>query len=139
MNHADTKGRAPLHWAAASGMLFHHNILLVANLQISLRNSVFFRLGKKKTADLLIKGGANVHAVDSTGKSALHWASQNGKENVAELLIKNGLSVDSLDKNMRTPLMIAAKNGNLNDSTKKFHAQNIEESSFHSKRIFHAV
>lgn len=70
-----------------------------------------FKLGKKKVADLLIKSGADVIAVDDTGKSALHLAAQHGKDKVIELLINSGLPVDTMDKSGRTPLHIAAKHG----------------------------
>lgn len=63
---------------------------------------------------MLIKNGANVSATDATGKTALHWAAQNGKENVAKLLIENGTNVDVMDKSGRTPLLVAAKHGNFN-------------------------
>lgn len=35
--------------------------------------------GDEKNVELLLKNGVNVSAVDSFGKTALHWAAENGK------------------------------------------------------------
>jgi hypothetical protein len=60
VNAVDNKGRAPLIYAVASE-----------------------RLGVVKS---LLKGGANIHARDHNGESALDWARKNGNDEVIMLL-----------------------------------------------------
>ena len=41
--------------------------------------------------------GADVHACDHSGQTALHWAAVRGSIQVAELLLQNGAQVECAD------------------------------------------
>ena len=59
----------------------------------------------------LLRGGAQVNAVDRDGKSPLVHAVENGFTVVAKELIEHGAYVNQRDKNKRTPLRIATEAG----------------------------
>ena len=61
----------------------------------------------------LLGAGANVHAKDSNGWTALHWACLRGFEEVVQSLIDKGSRVNERDKSGRTPLMIADACGHI--------------------------
>jgi len=60
---------------------------------------------------LLIGYGANINAIDSSGKSSLTWSAQRGHLRVVELLIAHGAKVDHVDSSRRTPLSHAVAIG----------------------------
>ncbi|RIB19600.1 hypothetical protein C2G38_1254418 [Gigaspora rosea] len=51
---------------------------------------------------------AKVDSTDSNGKTALHYAAENGHVTVVEILIKNNANVNSTDNDHCTPLFYAA-------------------------------
>lgn len=61
-----------------------------------------------KSAEALIKAGANVNAKDCEGKTPLHYAARNPYKEVAEALLSNGSDVNTKDNTGCTPLMMAA-------------------------------
>ncbi|KAL3088449.1 hypothetical protein niasHS_009900 [Heterodera schachtii] len=63
------------------------------------------------TVDLLIKNGANVHHGDSTGATALMWASNVGLKDIVKRLLKAGARADQANKKGVTAIDIAARNG----------------------------
>jgi ankyrin repeat protein len=74
---------------------------------------VWSYFGHEAIVGLLLKNGAKVDiaAKDDGGKTALHWAVENGHKNVAQLLSKNVANVDMKDRNEWTALHIAAAKG----------------------------
>lgn len=77
----DMVGRTPLIEAAASS-----------------------EFGKSDIVDYLLSKGANVHATDSIGRTALHEAAQMGNVLAVRSLLRNGANVDQTTKNGLTPL-----------------------------------
>lgn len=51
--------------------------------------------------------GADVHATDKKGETALHWASEYGKTELIELLLDNGAQINAKDHYVRTPMALA--------------------------------
>jgi ankyrin repeat protein len=68
-------------------------------------------LGKHRRVISSLKTGANVNAHDTHGRTALHWASQEGHTTTVKLLIKHGARVDLLDGRGFSPLMLAIGEG----------------------------
>jgi len=61
----------------------------------------------------LIAEGADVNDVDNQGKTALHWAVQDGNVAIASLLLDAGADIEAEDKEMyiSSPLITAASTG----------------------------
>lgn len=53
--------------------------------------------GREEVVESLIKKGANVHALDSKGTPALHFACDKAKKKIVQMLLDNG--IDPLLKN----------------------------------------
>jgi len=71
----------------------------------SMFQSLFF------IAKMLMEYGADAHAVDNDGWTALHLACCGKKLEVTKLLIENGANVNANTKDGRTPLHLACENG----------------------------
>ena len=70
------------------------------------------RGGNREIMELLAENGAQIDAVDQDGKTALHWAVQDGKADLAKQLLKMGSPVDVKEKTAgRTVLHTAAIKG----------------------------
>ena len=67
----------------------------------------------KDVALALLAAGADVHAKDSIGWTALHWACKMGCKEVVQALIARGSRVNEGDRviNSRTPLILADEKG----------------------------
>jgi len=62
--------------------------------------------GDTNIAALLLGHGANVNATDGEGKTALHFAAQQGTLQAVEWLLKNGADVNAKDNKGTTPLSL---------------------------------
>jgi len=69
--------------------------------------------GKQKCADVLIKNGADLKAVNETGRTALHAASSSGYLDIVKLLVANGADINARSKSLGTPLHAAAIGGSV--------------------------
>ena len=54
-----------------------------------------------KCVELLLNAGANVNYIDSSGRSALHWAAAVNNIQAMELLIKHGANKDCTSSKVR--------------------------------------
>ena len=64
------------------------------------------------TLALLVEAGANVHALDGNGSTALHPAASNGWTRVIQQLADRGARLDVVNRNGRTPLDLATPRSN---------------------------
>jgi hypothetical protein len=62
-------------------------------------------------ARLLIEDGADIHAKDDNGQSALHQAALNGEETLVRLLIERGADIHAKDTNKQSALQLAMTRG----------------------------
>ena len=99
-NRADERGRTPLMWAA------------YANFSDSKQTG---EADAKRISfvDMLLERGADVHAADKDGWTALSWAAWSGLKQVSEKLLSRGASLAVVDARGNTPLMIAVLRGNV--------------------------
>ena len=61
--------------------------------------------------EALLLRGAQVNAVDETGRTAIHWACERGQPLIAALLVQHHASLEVVDARGRTPLHAAAARG----------------------------
>ena len=67
-------------------------------------------LGLGGAAKRLLEKGASADMQDQDGRTALHWAAENGHEAVVRTLLEKGASADIQDQSGRTALHRAAQN-----------------------------
>jgi ankyrin repeat protein/Mg2+ and Co2+ transporter CorA len=84
----DETQRSPLHWAASTGK-------------------------RELCKMLLVRAGANVNAVESREKTALHLAIAHGRDDIVDLLINHGANIMAKSDGSWTPLHNACKQGTL--------------------------
>ncbi|MCG8340363.1 MAG: ankyrin repeat domain-containing protein [Cytophagales bacterium] len=86
-------------------------------LEVSTRDEGWYIINASKNGDVenvrrAISKGVNVNETkDGYGKTALHWAAENGHRKVVELLLGNGAQVEVTDKASQTPLHLAVEKG----------------------------
>jgi len=69
--------------------------------------------GHKKTAEILIRQGADVNAEMRNGETPLHLAAEYGHKEMAQLLIEQGANVNAKTQTGESPLHRAAANGHV--------------------------
>jgi len=111
-----------IHDAAADGSIEAVKEAIAAGADVNAKDKDVYRggnplhpaaaaLGHKKTSELLIANGANVHVKNGIGITPLHSAANQGHKEIFGLLINNGADVNGLDNGGRTPLLLAAISG----------------------------
>ena len=60
------------------------------------------------TAELLIRYGCDIRAVDNEGNTALHRAAESDREDIGVILLDRGVEAEALDWQGNTPLHVAA-------------------------------
>ena len=89
-------------------------VLVEAGAGISLesnKGSGNFAQETEESVEALLKGGASVDRVDSSGRTPLCNASFNGNTSVVRLLLRHGANVNFSDPMGQSPLMFAARHG----------------------------
>ncbi len=111
----DAKGRTPLHLALAAGRTEVAQVLFSAGAADS-PQSLLFTLVREGSADrdvlnLLRRRGADLDALDETGRAPLHLAVGNGRIALAKRLILAGADTNLPDTDGQTPLALALRAG----------------------------
>ena len=80
-------GPCPIHWACVEGHIVIVDILLQNGVPINATDNknctpliIAAQFGKSAVASYLIGKGADIHAKDNEGDTALHWAAFKGTE-----------------------------------------------------------
>eukprot|EP00039_Didymoeca_costata_P005817 m.84905 g.84905 ORF g.84905 m.84905 type:complete len:1100 (+) comp12988_c0_seq2:225-3524(+) len=125
----DNDGRTALHWCTLSESTKCLTAILkqqaVAQDQTDLINQIDIQdlngmtalhwcamYGKPKHVALLLRAGASPAYQDSSGKTPLHIAAENGDElNTGSLLSIENIPVNARDNEQRTPLLLAVAGG----------------------------
>ena len=111
------EGLTPLHKAAAYGQLESvHTLLRLGGRESMIKVAgehgtpllQAVVVGHKDIVSLLLNEGCPINAVDSKGRSVLHFASRYGQIHMIEILAEQGLDVNIVDNEGRTPLHAAA-------------------------------
>lgn len=85
----------------------HTSMLPCTNLAVQLTS----RFGALPILKLLIAHGHSLTGVDSSHRTALHWASRGGFADVVHIILQHGAEANPKTKNGMTPLHWAAKHG----------------------------
>jgi ankyrin repeat protein len=68
----------------------------------------------------LFNHGADINAKDNSGKTSLHWASQESKTDFCRFLVGNDALLNELDRDNKTPLdLVTEKEQYLNECLHK--------------------
>ncbi|KAL5250429.1 hypothetical protein ACHWQZ_G016228 [Mnemiopsis leidyi] len=122
VNVQDAFGRTPLYAAVGSDAGEIVDILLeVENIDLekpivqkgSTPLILASRMVYNSIVEKLLKARAQVNAVDSSGRTALHWAAAVCNMQAMELLLNHGANKDAESIKKETPLFLAAREGKL--------------------------
>ena len=99
-------GETPLHSAAKRGLPKIALVLIRRGANVNARrperlDTPLHFASNADVAGVLIEHGAEVEALDWSGRTPLHWAAQFGLVDVADLLIQSGAGVDRQGKTGR--------------------------------------
>ena len=122
VNKGDNVGMTPLHDAAACGQLESVLTLLrlggresMTKIAGTCGTPLHQAVGKghKDIVSLLLNEGCPINAVNSVGKSVLHFAAHGCQIDMIEMLAEQGLDVNIGDDEGLTPLHYAAERGHI--------------------------
>lgn len=116
MDNVDKKGATPLVLAIRYCKLSSVDVLVDAGADVNRRNEiddltpldVAISCGKLDMIKVLLRHGARVDAVNSSGITALHYAAGLGEPGLIHALVKAGADVSSKGPLGRTPIYLAS-------------------------------
>lgn len=97
-------------------------------------NSPLHRVRSPEAVELLITGGANVHAISNSG-TPLHRAVKRGNPLVVQALLAHGAYLNAVNKDKKTPLQIAYDHKNEELISLLLQAQSNRDSPAHIAQI----
>gem|GEM_PF-988344 len=115
VNARDSRGYAPLHWAARNGFESAIRTLVQLGADVNARDPERFltplhlaaeaaEFNTESAMRILAELGADVNARDSRGYAPLHWAARNGSESAMRILAELGADVNARNIGGLTPL-----------------------------------
>ncbi|KAF4944319.1 hypothetical protein FGADI_12773 [Fusarium gaditjirri] len=116
----DDSDRTPLSWAASSGNEDTLRLLIDAGSDVMSKDSQFLRTPlhwaairyRPRNASLLLQHGAQIDALDRSGRTPLCLASEDGYDGVVELLLRHGADMEAQHPEYKqTPLSLASEGG----------------------------
>lgn len=85
-------------------------------------------IGFEKVAQLLLKKGAYVNAVDENSNTPLLWAAYTGQTSIAKMLIEHGADINAINSNFKnSALIVAIFQGIQSKNQKCSHNRNVEK------------
>lgn len=122
LEEGDAKGRTALHWAAEEGQELVVAFLLRSGAQAGCSDNggvtpLMLASGKGLggVAHLLVEylEAPGLEQRDAKGRTALHWAAEQGQELMVAFLLRNGAQAESSAPDGMTPLMCASCKGHV--------------------------
>lgn len=114
----DQQGMTPFHLAAGKGKISSMKLMLDAGAEIELKDggtgstALLAAVHGRRTEgiEFLINAGANLHATDVHGRTALHQATIEGVVEPVKVLLDAGADIQATDNDGKTPLHLAVQN-----------------------------
>lgn len=107
VHHKDSMGVNVLHYAAGGDNVDTVNLLLKAKADPNARGVIkmtpIFSTNREPIALALLKGGADIQAVDQEGRTPLHNATMSGRTEIVQFLLKARADPFQCDKQGKTP------------------------------------
>lgn len=121
LNDATDDGESLLSLACSAGYYELAQVLLAMSAQVEDRGQKndctplmeAASAGHIEIIELLLRHGADVNALSSTGNTPLMYACAGGHVEAVKTLLKNGANVEDHNENGHTPLMEAASAGHV--------------------------
>ncbi|PQE14100.1 ankyrin repeat-containing protein [Rutstroemia sp. NJR-2017a BVV2] len=93
----------PIHRAEPESITYFH---------FSMAFYLAAKYGQKVALQLFLDNGADVNALDTDERSALHWAAEGGQLEIVHLLLAKGANINTVDKEKRSAVYWAVQGGN---------------------------